>query len=521
MTVTNHVPVVELDDVTHRYGATVALRGCRLSISAGEVHGLVGENGSGKSTVVKLLSGIMRPTEGQVLIGGRPVELRSPSRAHRHGVVTVFQETLIADERNGLENVFAGTDGLLRRGRRAGAERQAAADVLEALGVSPSLLTASPFQLSLADRQVLTLTRALVRSWELLILDEATSALDLATRDRLFELLSRYRRDGRSVLFVSHRMDELAILMDRATVQRSGTTVGTVDRAEATPARLLSMMSGRTEIPDGSHRLEQGRAARSAATVLHARGAAVDGDGPGFDLAVRRGEILGVGGLDGQGGSDLVELLAGRLPTRRGVVEVSTGGSPQPVTGYRSAFRAGIAYVPGKRQEEGLFRTLPVRDNLAMATFDRHARGGLFRGASVLSAVRAEMRRLNVVPDDPDYPITGLSGGNAQKVLVGRWLAARPEVLILNDPLRGVDIGTKQDFYRLLRELTDDGMTVVMLSTEIEELLICCDRVAVCHADQVETVLEGEALTYDAVLAAMFGRTPGTDQLPTVAEATR
>ncbi|MCU1607318.1 MAG: sugar transporter ATP-binding protein [Modestobacter sp.] len=514
--------VVELDDITHRYGPTVALKGCHLAIAPGEIHGLVGENGSGKSTVVKLLSGIMGPTEGRVLVDGRQVDLRSPSRAQRHGIVTVFQETLISDECSGLDNVFAGTDGLVRRGRSVRAQREAAVEVVESLGAQRSILTTSPHQLSLADRQVLTLARALVRPWRLLILDEATSALDLATRDRLFELLFSARAEGRSVLFVSHRMDELAILIDRATVQRSGTTVGTVTRGEATAGRLLSMMSGRSEAAERGHERSRRDDApgRASGPVLRARDLAVNKKDAGFGLDVRRGEILGVGGLDGQGGTDLVELLAGRTAAARGTLEIQSADDWRPVTGYRAAFRAGIAYVPGKRQEEGLFRSLPVRDNLAMATFSRHTRLGFFRSSSVLSAVEEELRRLNVVPNDPSYPITGLSGGNAQKVLVGRWLAARPDVLILNDPLRGVDIGTKRDFYRLLRQLTAEGMTVVMLSTEIEELLIACDRVAVCHAHRVYRVLEGDDLAYDAVLAAMFGRTPEPEGLPTNEEAT-
>lgn len=516
MTETTPDLLVQLDEITHRYGPTVALQGCRLSIAPGEIHGLVGENGSGKSTVVKLLSGIMRPTEGRVLVGGAPVDLRSPARAHQHGIVTVFQETLIADECSGLANVFGGSDGLLRRSRSARAERAAAIEVLESLGVDAAVLDASPYRLSLADRQILTLVRALVRPWRLLILDEATSALDLATRDRLFEMLARYRSEGRSILFVSHRMDELAILIDRATVQRSGRTVGTVDRAEATPGRLLSMMSGREDVSTTGSDQARHPAPRDARVepVLRARGLAASRADAGFDLEVRRGEILGVASLDGQGGTTLVELLAGRRSAAAGELEIESAGAWRRVRGYRQAFRAGIAYVPGKRQEEGLFRTLDVADNLAMATYGRHARLGFFRGSDVRGSVRQEMERLGVVPADPTYPITGLSGGNAQKVLVGRWLAARPEVLVLNDPLRGVDIGTKQDFYELLRGLTDAGMTVVMLSTEIEELLVACDRVAVCHAHRVQRVLDGEDFHHDAVLAAMFGRDADGDTDP-------
>ncbi|MGI5290546.1 sugar ABC transporter ATP-binding protein [Nonomuraea polychroma] len=497
-------PVVELVDITHRYGATTALDGCRLAVGPGEVHGLVGENGSGKSTVVKLLSGIMRPTQGAVRVDGQEMQLRSPAHAQAHGVLTVFQETLIADECVGLDNVFGGTDGLFRRRRRQATELATATEVVERLGAPASILTASPYRLSLAERQILTLVRALVRPWRLLILDEATSALDLATRDRLFALVDEHRAAGRSVLFVSHRMDELEILVDRATVQRSGRTVGTVERAQATTARLLSMMDGRSEADHDEH---QAAARRSVgiAPATRCREVALTGAAAPFDLEIFRGEILGVGGLDGQGGATLVETLAGIRQPAAGSVEVRRGEGWSALRSYRKAVRSKVAYVPGKRQDEGLFPTLDVRDNLAMATLGRHARGGVFTARSVLQAVREQMSRLHVVPDDPSYPITGLSGGNAQKVLVGRWLAANPDVLVLNDPLRGVDLGTKRDFYGLLRELTEGGMTVVMLSTEIEELLTACDRVAVCRNHTLERVLEGDEMTYDAVLAAMFG----------------
>ncbi|MFI5426745.1 ATP-binding cassette domain-containing protein [Aeromicrobium sp. UC242_57] len=353
---------------------------------------------------------------------------------------------------------------------------------------------------------MLTLTRALVRPWRVLILDEATSALDLGTRDRLFELLDEGRADGRSVLFVSHRMDELEILIDRATVQRSGRTIGTVDRAEATPSRLLAMMDGRSESEHQAAATSAPRVLPDRGDAARCRGVALADDAQPFDLAVRRGEILGVAGLDGHGGVPLVETFAGVRSPAQGVVELDRDGAWTSIRGYRRAVDAGIAYVPGKRQEEGLFRTLDVQDNLAMATYRRHARWGLISPSAVTAVVRSQMRRLGVVPDDPSYPITGLSGGNAQKVLVGRWLASDPDLLVLNDPLRGVDIGTKRDFYALLRELTEDGMTVVMLSTEIEELLTSCDRIAVCHDQSVAAVLEDDEMTYDAVLSSMFGQ---------------
>lgn len=495
--------VVELRDIRHCYGPTVALSDCQLQIRKGEIHGLVGENGSGKSTVVKLLSGVMTPTSGTVKVSGETRRLTSPARAHRLGIVTVFQETLVADECTTVENVFLGSDGLFRRSRSRAHELRAATVILERLGLPSSALTTPPAKLSLAARQTLTIARALARDWRLLVLDEATSALDLATRDRLFTIIAEHRDAGRSVLFVSHRMDELRILIDRATVQRSGNTVGTLDRRQATTRRLLEMMIGRADLPVTAATPSR---ARTAEVVVRCDQVALGTTTRTFDLSINRGEILGVAGLDGHGAGALLEALAGLRAPRQGTIQITRNGAHHRIRGHRDAYHHGIAYVPAKRQEEGLFPSLSVWDNLAVATLGRHSRFGLFRRRPIDRSVDEQMTRLAVVPKDPSTPMSGLSGGNAQKVLIGRWLASNPWLLLLNDPLRGVDLGTKLDFYGQLNALVQHGMSVVLLSTEIEELLTTCDRVAVCRDHAIQAVLSGERLSYEAILAEMFGQ---------------
>jgi ribose transport system ATP-binding protein len=476
----------------------------------GEVHGLVGENGSGKSTVVKLLSGVITPSSGTIKIAGKTERLTSPAHAHRLGIVTVFQETLVADECTTVENVFLGSDGLFRRAHSRAHELRVAAEIGERLGLAPSALTTPPARLSLAARQTLTIARAVARDWKLLVLDEATSALDLATRNRLFDLIAEYTDAGRSVLFVSHRMDELQLLIDRATVQRSGNTVGTLDRQQATTQRLLEMMIGERELPIAAPTSSPARddapaQDRHAEVVVRCNQIALGHKTAAFDLSIKRGEILGLAGLDGSGAGALLEALAGLRAPRHGTIEITRGGERRSVRRYRDAYRSGIAYVPAKRQEEGLFPSLNVWDNLAIATLARHARFGLFRKKPIDRSVEEQLARLGVVPRDPSTLISGLSGGNAQKVLIGRWLASNPWLLLLNDPLRGVDLGTKLDFYRQLNAFARQGMSVVLLSTEIEELLTVCDRVAVCKDHSVRAVLGGETLTYEAILAEMFG----------------
>ncbi|MGO1974010.1 MAG: ATP-binding cassette domain-containing protein, partial [Propionibacteriaceae bacterium] len=289
-------PVLSLTDIHHRYGHVVAIKQCSLEVRPGEIHGLVGENGSGKSTMVKILSGIVQPTRGDVAVSGKATRLKSPAQAQQSGIITVFQETLIAEGNSATENVFIGTDGIFRHGQRRKEELKRAREVLEQLGVDPLILRRPVHALSLAHRQVLTLVRALVRPWKLLVLDEATSALDIGTRDRLFDLIRGLRDEGRSVLFVSHRMDELSLLVDRVTVQRSGSTVGVLDKAEATPERLVSLMSGRGE--EGAEGVgevpaDEKKERPDAAVLLELRGTRLSGGDP-FDLDVRAGEILGV-----------------------------------------------------------------------------------------------------------------------------------------------------------------------------------------------------------------------------------
>jgi ABC-type sugar transport system ATPase subunit len=513
-----------MNDVRHVYGRTVALRDLQFEVIPGEIRGLIGENGSGKSTLVKLLSGVMPPTSGSITWAGSSVTFRSPRAAQRAGVVTVFQETLIASESSVRDNVFLGQDGVLRHGATAAAERERAMKFFDDLGLSRSVLDGPVVQLSLAQRQVLTIIRALTRDWRLLILDESTSALDLETRDRLFDLLRDQVGHGRSVLFVSHRMDELQSFVNRATVLRSGVMVGTLERAEASPDALLRLMSRRLskasleqvdDIPalDGADRAAPGTEASAGTepgTVLMRGELSLHENAQAFSIEIRSGEVLGVAGLEGHGGTAFLETLVGLRPPVSGSVDlVSAEGSTRPVRSYLKAVRDGVAYVPGNRQVEGLFAPLSVVDNMLMATMRQDSTLGWFRMRRLIERTRYFVDRLDVEVADIRDPVDLLSGGNQQKVLVGRWLAAEPRVLVMNDPLRGVDIGTKRQFYRLLRGLAEGGVAVVLLSTEIEELVQVCDRTAVFREQSTQAVLDRHQMGYDEILQAMFGQAGG------------
>lgn len=498
--------LLRLEGIGHRYGRTQAVRSCNFDVRAGEIHGLVGENGSGKSTIVKILSGVVRPSEGSLVWQGEPLLLRSPKAAQTTGIVTVFQETLVVDEMSGLDNIYLGHAGVRR-------EREAATEILRQLGFAAAMLDRPAYRLTIGERQIITVVRALVRPWKLLILDEATSALDLRTRDHLFELVQTAVKNGSAVLFVSHRMDELNRLIDRSTVLRSGLTVATVDRAEASTALYLQLMSGREHPLEAAvtRALDEpvaapGAEVEAACIVMRCQALSVGPNGAPFDLEVKRAEVLGIAGLEGHGGARFVSCLAGVERPAQGRVQVLDGHQFKTIDSYHQAFASGVTYVPGNRQTEGLFAPLSVTDNLALAVLSRLSRMGIFSDAAPRRLTQEYVQRLGIEVPDVRDPVSSLSGGNQQKVLVGRWLAARPSVLVMNDPLRGVDQGTKLDFYKLLRELAENGAAVVVLSTEIEELLTVCDRVAVFHNQTLWRTLKAHQLTYDEVLQAMFGQ---------------
>lgn len=509
-TAERHNPLLEVRDVSRSFGETRALQSACLSVGKGELHALAGENGSGKSTLMKVLAGVLKPDAGKVVWNGAEVRFANPAAAQRAGIAMVFQETLVVPEQTVRQNVVLGTDGMFLRRRSLEAEQEQVRQALDNLGLQHMDMERPVRTLSLAEQQLVTIARAMARPWALLVLDEATSALDSGQRDRLFAYLRSAREAGRSVLFTSHRMDEVEELADSVSVLRLGSLVRRMNINETEPSEILALMAGRTiaerilaptaqSVPVAARKYQD-------EVVLEVEDLTLRRTSQPFRLALAKGEILGLGGLESQGQEEFADCLSGlRRPSSGGVRVVDAEGSWHSVTSFAEANRRGIAFVPRDRRREGLFPPLAIFDNFAFGLYPQLNRWGVLRRSALTARFDEFVKQTSLKYGSSRNWIGTLSGGNQQKVLLGRWLATQPRILILNDPMRGVDANTKEELYKLLRVLADDGLSIVLLSTEILELLTLCDRIAIFHEGSVEVLLPAAGTTPTDIVAAMFG----------------
>ena len=503
--------LVRVEHAAKAFGATRALRDCSFELRAGEVHALVGENGSGKSTLVKILSGVHVPDSGRVEVAGAEVQLRSPKAAQDRGIATVFQEVLVARDCSVLDNVWLGADATWRAKIPGREKRRLAKAALDELLGRPADLGAAIDELSLSDRQACCIVRALLRRPRILILDEATSALDVATRDRLFALVGRLVADGVGVVFITHRMDEIEQIGDRITVMRSGETVASLDRRGSTTQQLVRLMTGADELVTTASREAAPAASRIGEPVLSARGVQLRPGGRPIDLQVRAGEVIGLAGLEGHGQNEFLEALWGENTSGGEVVRHSPGGE----TVVRSPVHAAncdIAYVPRERGLDSLLPWMTIRENFALPTLAADTRAGWLSPRSSRRRFATYVDRMQIVLGSPEDAITTLSGGNQQRVIIARWLAFGPKVLLLNDPTRGIDINAKRDLYALFTALANEGLAVVMLSTELDEHVELMDRVLVFREHELSRELDRGELSREALVAAFFG--DGDDDAP-------
>jgi ABC-type sugar transport system ATPase subunit len=496
-------PALRVEDVAKAFGPTQALRSCSFDLRAGEVHALLGENGSGKSTLVKILNGVHKADSGLIEIGGASLAEAASSPPGHARVATVFQEVLVVPGQTVLENIWLGADRLFRENVPAETKRRRAADILEALlGVVPDLdMSVGPLPLSV--RQVCVIARALVREPQILILDEATSALDVDTRDRLFAMVRRLGARGVATIFISHRMDEIQELPDRITVLRAGRTVATVSRGDLPPAELVRLMVGADRVAAGLAIESVGE--DETELVLSGRQIRLSPGSLAFDISIRAGERIGVAGLEGNGQEKFLRVLACLDQPAEGAVSREQSSGPVRLRSFADAAKHGVVYVPRDRRTESLFDALSIRDNFAVLTDHADQSRGLISFRRMEKRLGAFIDNMSIKLGDSADLITTLSGGNQQKVIMARWLAADPKILLLNDPTRGIDHRAKRDIYALLGALATNHVAVVMLSSEVDELIELMDRVFVFWEDSLVKVISRENLTRANLVSSFFG----------------
>ncbi len=498
---------ISVTGVRKYFEVTKALDGCSFSASLGEIHAIFGGNGSGKSTLAKVISGVLPVDAGQVnVLGHTP---KSPNDARAAGIATVFQEVLVADECSVLDNLYVGADRLWSKNLSTGAKVRAAKTLMAELTGFDLDLDVMVGGLPLSIKQWITIGRALLCQPKVLILDESSAALDLDSTERLFAKMRELRDNGSAVIIVTHRIAEMTRISDRATVLRDGRDVGVLEKADINEKNLLRLMAGRSSGPAKPQVASTDM--RGESVVLKSDAMKIWPYSREIQFRLHRGEIVGVVGLDGQGQSDFVRILAGiqRAHSSEPMVASSKGGYA-PIRSIADAGAHGVSYVSGDRKREGIFTNLSIFENMLLPLYRSTARFGklaIIDWSTLSGAFEWEREKLSIRLGDRGDKITSLSGGNQQKVLIGRAFALSPNILILNDPARGVDIGAKSDLYVHLHDFAQRGKSVVYMSSEIEELVGFCSRVLVFRNGSVFAELTGEAIEADRILAAMFGQT--------------
>ncbi|MGW1468972.1 sugar ABC transporter ATP-binding protein [Streptomyces sp. NPDC002308] len=500
-------PLLHMSGITKSFPGVRALDGVDLEVQAGEVHCLLGQNGAGKSTLIKVLAGAHQPDTGTIHWRGEAVTLRSPIAAMRLGIATIYQELDLVEHLSVAENIHLGheptTAGFVVRGRAA---RTASTELLRRLGhpeIDPARLVGD---LSAAQQQIVSMARALSHEVRLIVMDEPSAALDPDEVDNLFRIVGTLTAEGVSVVYISHRLEEIRRIGDRVTVLKDGRAVAGGLPADATPTHdIVALMTGRN--------VEYVFPPRPASPpagppVLELRGLARAGEFEPLDLTVHPGEIVGLAGLVGSGRSEILETLYGaRRPTSG---QVLVDGNPLRPGSVRAAVRAGIGLAPEERKAQALLMLESVTRNVSLSTLSRFSRAGWLDRRGERSAARAATRELSLRPDNPSVPVRTLSGGNQQKAVLARWLLRGCRVLLLDEPTRGVDVGARAELYAVVRRLADEGLAVLLVSSEVPEVLGLADRVLVLREGRVVHEAPARELDEHRVLDIVLEGSPAS-----------
>jgi ABC-type sugar transport system ATPase subunit len=491
---------LRMENVSKRFPGTLAVDGVDFEVRAGEVHALMGENGAGKSTLMKMLAGAFNDYTGQIYVSNQAVRLHSPAEACGYGIGMVYQELSLAQPISIAENLLVGRLPVKRGGlvdRKA--MRNRARWCLKQVGLEHLDPETRIEEISQHEAQLVEIAKVLARNPCILVMDEPTSALSREEVERLFEIIQKLRRRGLAIVYISHHLPELFRIADRVTVMRDGRRVGTENIADVTQESLVQMMVGQSI--DQFYHQRQPTLGDVVLKVEHLARCGFVHD-VGFEL--RRGEILGVVGLAGAGRTEMARSLCGLDPVHAG--RVLLDGADLPLGDYPEAVARGLVYLSEDRKNNGLFLRLPVNRNLVAALTSLHSRWGIYRSGRDRSVVAEQLESLQVAAASPDTDVSNLSGGNQQKVLLGKWLAKQPSVLILDEPSRGVDVGAKRRIHESIMALADAGAAVLLLSSDLPELVGLSDRAVVLRNGRLIGEMRKEDMTEESALLAANGQ---------------
>ena len=490
-------PVLEMRHIRKAFPGVVALDDVDFDLRRGEVHILLGENGAGKSTLMKILSGAYQKSAGQIVFDGQDVEIRNPKHAQTLGISTIYQEFNLIPHLSAGENIFLG-----REPRRFGlidqrAIFQAATRALNGLG-----LTLDPHklikELKVAEQQMIEVAKALSLDARILIMDEPTAALTEHEIKELFAIIRSLRDKGVSIVYISHRMEELFEIGDRVTVLRDGRTVGTYDVREMSKSELIRLMVNR-ELTE----LFPKERAELGPEVLRVEGLNTQGGLNDINFSLRKGEVLGIAGLLGAGRTELARAIFGLDKIASGVISIN--GSQQRIGSPRAAINSGIGFLTEDRKSQGLVLPLSVRENLCLASVDKFSRWGLMNAQQEQQAADRYVKDLRIKTPSLNQKVVYLSGGNQQKVVLSKWLCCKSEVFIFDEPTRGVDVGAKAEIYQLMNRLTASGVAIIMISSEMLEVLGMSDRILVMRGGRITGEFSAEEATQERVLQCALG----------------
>jgi ribose transport system ATP-binding protein len=497
--------VLRTEGICKSFNGVQVLKDVDLEVLSGEVHALMGENGAGKSTIIKIVTGVYVKESGQIYIEEKPVEIWSRQDARDNGISVIYQELSLVPELSVTENIFLGQEimGRFLPNRKEMRKRvQALIDRYE-FKINPDAIVST---MGMATRQMVEILKALSIDAKLIIMDEPTSALSTAETEKLFSTIDTLRSKGASILYISHRLEEIYRLADRLTVMRDGVVVGVLGHDEITPERVTTLMIGReVRKNEKTHKREPNK--EHVLSVKHLKYRDLLSD---INMEAYGGEILGIGGLVGSGRTELIKCIYGALKQSDG--EITLDGKPVNKVIAKNIV-GGMGLVPEDRRTEGFFPVLNIAENLTVASYDLLAKTGIISARGEKQFASDAIRDYDIRPTTSTVPVGNLSGGNQQKVVLGRWLSRKPKVLLLDEPTAGVDVGVKAELYRLMEDLAEQGAIIIMVSSDLEELVNVSDRILIVHKGRFFKEYLYENASQNEILLASSGVDTGKGRL--------